>query len=140
MKKLFTFLLLTLLIDVINAQVSKTVNITTAGTLSSILTNTEKATITDLTVFGDIDARDFNCMYNMNLLANIDLSNTTVKLWDGTNNSLNLWHTIFPENELPSSAFFTGCSHLTLNSKETLKLIFLPKSLTAIGENSLYSN
>ena len=140
MKKLFIYLVLTLLAGVINAQVTKTVNVNTAGTLSTLLTSTEKATVTDLTVTGNIDARDFNCMYKMNVLANIDISNSTIKSWDGTNNTLNMFSMLFPENELPTWAFYTGCSMSTLNSKETLKSIILPKSLTSLGSYSLCCN
>ena len=44
------------------AQVSKTINVTTAGTLSSLLTAEEKISVTNLTVTGNIDARDVMCM------------------------------------------------------------------------------
>jgi hypothetical protein len=140
MKNLLSILFLVLFTTIVSAQVSKTINVASPGTLSSLLTATEKASITDLTVTGNIDARDFNSLYNMKLLADIDISNTIIKSWDGTNNSLNLFNIVFPENELPTWAFFTGCSNSTLNSKETLKSVFLPKSLTSIGESSLYCN
>ncbi|HEX7583948.1 MAG TPA: hypothetical protein VF373_04615, partial [Prolixibacteraceae bacterium] len=57
----------------LHAQVSKTVNVT-AGSLSLALTNTEKSTITNLTLTGTIDARDFKTMRDsMTVLAEIDL-------------------------------------------------------------------
>jgi len=61
----------------LNAQVSKTLNVS-AGGLFSALTPTELSTVTNLIITGTIDARDFKTMRdNMPVLANIDLSGST---------------------------------------------------------------
>lgn len=85
MKKHLTFLLLILLVSVINAQVSKTINVTTTGTLTNLLTSTEKATVTNLTVTGNIDVRDVKCMRDdIKLLAVLDISSVQIQYYKGT--------------------------------------------------------
>jgi len=85
MKKLillfFTFSFTLLL----QAQVSKTVNLTTAGTLSSTLTTNELSTVTNLIIIGTIDARDFVTMRDaMTKLAVLDISAVTITAYTGT--------------------------------------------------------
>ena len=75
MKKHLTLLLLTLLVGVVNAQVSKSINVATPGTLYSYVTENEKATITNLTVSGNINYTDFYTMTSMPLLNILDLKN-----------------------------------------------------------------
>ena len=59
MKKTITLILILCLSLAVQAQVSKTVNVTTAGTLSTLLTAAEYSTITNLTVTGNINQLDF---------------------------------------------------------------------------------
>ena len=63
-------------------------------------------TVTNLTVTGTIDARDFKTMRdNMPLLAVLDLSGVTIAAYtgpDGTHPSGGL----YPENEIPGRAFY----------------------------------
>ncbi len=67
------------------AQVSKTINITTAGTLSTALTSVELNTVTNLTITGTIDARDFVPMRDaMPALAILDLSGVTIAAYNGS--------------------------------------------------------
>jgi len=62
MKKLiFLFSLLYLALDTY-AQLSKTIDLANAGTLSTALTPTELQNVTNLTITGTIDARDFKTM------------------------------------------------------------------------------
>ena len=115
MRQIFLLIFCISLTLLVQAQVSKTVNIT-AGGLSTALTATEKSTITNLTVTGTIDARDFKLMsFDMPLLSILDLSVANV---------------VEPANEIPESAF-EDCSNLTS--------IILPSSLTAIGKSAFYN-
>ena len=63
MKTTFTIILF-MLFAVLNSnsQVNKTLEVTTPGTLSALLTESEKSTITHLTVTGPIDARDIKAI------------------------------------------------------------------------------
>jgi hypothetical protein len=116
MKKLIFFATLVcsmLAVQTTKAQVSKTINVNTPGSLSTILTETEKSTITNLTITGVINASDFELMsFNMPLLSVLDLS------------------VVEPANEIPESAF-DECSNLTS--------IILPSTITAIGESAFNS-
>jgi len=131
MKKIiivFTVLFFTL--SCWSQSVSKTIHIDVPGSLSTNLTATEKSTITDLTITGNIDARDFKTMrYNMPLLANLDLSNVTIASYTGSGGTVSL-NTIYPVNELPAGAF---------NFNYTLVSIKLPKSIISIGEKAFYA-
>lgn len=121
MKKLFIALFALAIALTGMAQVTKTVNVTTAGTLSSMLTAEEKNTITDLTVIGNIDARDFICMRDeINFLSYLDLRDAIVREFGG-----------FSENEIPECAFIKANNNW--ESVTTLKTIIFPSSLTSIG-------
>lgn len=60
MNKLSTFILVACMASagVMTAQVTKTVHVETAGTLSTLLSDEEKTTVTELTVTGNIDKTD----------------------------------------------------------------------------------
>ena len=116
------FIILTL-----QAQVSKTVNIT-AGGLSAALTSEEKNTITNLTITGILDARDFKTMRdNMPLLSEIDLSATMVIEYTGTEGTAGISTKTYSANEIPQSAFSIDQESFKLTS------IQLPSSITSIG-------
>jgi len=110
MIKLF-FITICLFFNVlINAQVSKSVFIP-AGGLSQALTTNEKNTITNITITGNIDTRDFQTMKsNMPALVVIDLSGVMIA-----------------NNEIPESA---------LSGKDKLTTILLPQSLITIGKSA----
>lgn len=77
MKKTYTLIASLLFIAVLQAQTEKTVQLT-SGTLTSLLTEEEKNTITSLTLIGTVDARDFIATSLMPLLTALDLSQTKV--------------------------------------------------------------
>jgi len=69
----------------LQAQVSKTVLVTNAGKLTTLLTPTEKSTVTNLTVSGVINACYFVTMRdNMPNLAVINLSQAIIEGYNGT--------------------------------------------------------
>jgi len=113
-----------------NAAVPKTINLATAGTLSSSLTLTEKNTITDLTVTGNINAQDFKTMKSsMGALLTIDISNANIIAYTGTGGTAGSTSTTYPANEVPVSA-------LSYNSKITA--VTLPATATSIANYAFY--
>ena len=131
MKKLITLIFSLSIILIAQAQVSKTINVTTAGTLSTLLTATEKSTVTNLTVTGNIDARDVKCIRDSIInLTELDITNVTILEYNGHEGTsypnpfdYNLTITHYPANELPTQA---------LACRKYLKSLKLPNSITSI--------
>lgn len=124
-------LLLTLMSQ---AAVSKTVNISTPGTLSTTLTSTELSTVTNLTLTGTIDARDFKTMRNyMPVIAEVDLSAASIVEYSGTLGTASS-ETVYPANEIPTESFYMGKSQ-----KLSLTKMILPSNVTSIGYGAFYN-
>jgi len=135
MKKLYSILFSVLICATAVSQVSKTINLSTAGTLSTLLTATEKITITNLTITGTIDSRDFKTMRdNMPLLAIVDISSSNITLYTGTAGTYNSGTNSFtyPENEIPQNSFCTPSNI----GKSTLTSFIFSNSVTAIGDDA----
>ncbi len=134
MKKSLFFIAFIVLVHTAMAQVSKTVDITTAGTLGTTLTATEKSTVTNLTVTGNIDARDFKTMRDdMPLLAVLDLGAVNIMAFTGiatTSSSV-----AYPANQIPQWAFYNFSRE---SGKTSLTSIVLPESITSIGVSAFY--
>jgi hypothetical protein len=123
MKKTFLIFISMCIAIILQAQITKTVNITTAGSLSSSLTATELSNITDLTVTGLIDQRDFVTMRdNMPVLSVINMTNSSV-----------LTYGTYPANTIPDAAFTTFGG---TTGKNTLTTVYLPSTVTTIGIGS----
>ena len=119
----------------LEAQVTKTVDLVTPGTLSTLLSSTEKSTVTNLIITGNLNAQDFKCLRDeVSELTVLDLSNTSIKAYNGTNGT-HPGVSAYPDNQLPQYSFFT----YTGISKDKLVQINLPNSITSIGKNSFYS-
>ena len=118
------------------AQVSKTLECT-AGHLTDSLTSGEKDTITNLTITGTIDARDFKTMRDsMPVLAVLDASGATVATYTGTLGTADTSSITYPAYAIPARAFFdpnTGMGKISLTS------ITMPSSDTAVG-NAAFVN
>lgn len=137
MKKLLSLIVFALYSFMATAQVSKTVNVTTAGTLSTLLTPTELSTVTNLTVTGNIDARDVKTMRdNMPVLAVLDIGAVNIKEFAGRA-TYPYGSTNYPANEMPKWSFFDN-SDGGIGSKTSLKTIILPTSITSIGESAFF--
>ncbi len=135
MKRIFLMFFLVLSVFNVVAQVSKSIDVSTQGTLSTLLTISEKTTITNLTVTGNIDVQDIKCMRDeMPLLANLDLTNSSIKAYTGNNGTF-VSSTSYPANEFPQYAFCTSSGV----SKNTLLSVLLPNSITTIGNLAFYS-
>jgi len=130
-------MLLALSTIIVYAQVSKTVNMTTAGSLSTTLSSYDKTYLSNLTVTGNIDARDIKCMRDEIIkLEILDISAVTIKSYTGTGGTYAPVSTLYPANEMPQFSFCDN--YTTYTSKTTLKTIVLPNSLTSIGMYSFY--
>jgi sugar lactone lactonase YvrE len=118
----------------IQAQVAKTVNVLTAGSLSAALTPAELNTVTDLTLTGTIDASDFKVLRdNMTALSVLDISGVTIVAYTGTQGPVSAT-VAYPANEIPQDAFFNG-----VTGKTSLTSITLPASITSIGNSAFYN-
>lgn len=135
MKKLLLLVFLLLIVSIIKAQVSKTINVSTAGTLSTLLTEIEKTTVTNLTITGNIDARDFKYLRdNMSALSILDISMAAILRYEGNQGTYTYQQMVYPENEIPTFAFIVGpppCEFDYCISK--LSSIKLPSTLNSIG-------
>ena len=135
MKKFLSFFVLALFATVVPAQLSKTIDVPTAGTLSTLLTSTEKTTVTNLNLTGFIDAQDVKCLRDeMTVLAVLDLSAVSINAYNGNGGTVTS-STSYPANEMPQYSFFTASGV----SKNSLTTIFLPNSITSIGSLAFYS-
>src|ERR1035437_845594 len=121
MKNLYAILVFLVFVVTANAQVSKTINVSTAGTLTTLLTADEKANITDLTVTGNIDTRDVKCMRDeITKLAVLDLSSVNIMAYTGKEGT-SYYRQDNLANVMPASSF---CKEKT--GKISLKTIILP--------------
>lgn len=135
MKKIYSILLAFLITASTVAQVSKTINVTTAGTLSGLLTSTEKTTVTNLTVTGNIDTRDVKCMRGeMTKLAVLDISSVSIKAYSGLGGT-SAFTSTYPANEMPEQSFY---DYYTSTGKVTLKMIILPVNINSIGSEAFH--
>jgi hypothetical protein len=109
--------------------VSKTVNLT-AGTLATVLTPIELGTVTNLTITGTMDARDFQCIRDfMPSISDLNISGATIVAYTGTSGTSFL--TInYSANEIPDFAF---CRLFPSLFVCPVKSVSLPTSITAIG-------
>lgn len=100
---------------------SKTVTTTSAGTLASLLTDDEKASVKELTISGPINKTDFNFITSLAALETLDIKGTTIaeETLDGKT---------YPADELPESA---------LASNKIIKTLILPSSVVSIGKNAV---
>ena len=138
MKKL-AIIFLNFIIPIISyAQVVLSVDVSSSGGLSTAIgiSGITRSTITDLTVTGTIDARDFMIMSgnNMPFLTNLDLSGANIVGYTGTGG---------PKGSNQSYDYLANSIGISFYSAVTgtsqLKSIKLPNTLTSI-ENSAFRN
>lgn len=128
-KKTVFFSLFLIYSVTIVAQTAKSVNVISAGTLNTLLTPAEKSTVTDLTITGKLDARDFKCLRDqMTALAYLDLTTVEIVAYTGLGGTSDQTTSVsYPANEIPQNAFSTT------PAKTSLKTVFLPNTLVSIG-------
>jgi len=111
----------------LNAQVSKSV-VCTAGGLSSQLTQQDYYTLTNLTISGIMDARDFNTikMQLSQTLKVLDISAVTIVQYSGTEGTYGS-NLTYQANTIPTYCF---------SMNKIISNIILPSSITSIGTNA----
>lgn len=126
MKKLI-LIIISLCITVMTQALTVT---STAGNLSTAITNAggSLTTVTNLTINGVVDARDFKIIReNTPLLTSIDLSGVNIELYVGNAESPTSPEIItYPANTVPQMAF----------ALKSITSIILPSNITAIGYNA----
>jgi len=134
---------------VLPKQKAELINLT-AGTLSTILTETQKATITNLQLTGTIDARDFKTMRDsMPDLSDVDLSAISISAYTGTQGTEGPTDTTYQANTVPQKAFadtqllsiifpgsITSIADSAFVACFSLDNITIPNSVTSIGEHA----
>jgi hypothetical protein len=96
--------------------------------LYSLITTNDLSKITNLTITGTMDARDFKAIRDyMPNLAALDLSGVTFANYTGTEGTAGTTNLNYPANTIPENAF--------LNMKNLVTVI-LPKTVNALGKSS----
>ena len=128
MKKL---ILLCLNLNLFLVAQAISINVTTPGTLTTLLSASEKTATTYLTVTGNIDASDVKCMREeIPKLAVLDIRDVNIHAYSGSGGTSTT--TSYPANEMPSSSFF----NVNTGGKHSLKTVILPTSITSIADNA----
>ena len=134
MKKTILLFLSLSIFFIAQAQVSKTINVATAGRLSTLLTADEKTTVTNLTLSGNIDARDVKCMRDeITAMAVLDISAASIQEYIGSAGTSSTSSLFYPANEMPQHSFRNPN---TVTGNVTLKTITLPAAITSIGSSA----
>ena len=120
----------------------KNINIIAPGTLNNLIDSQEKNIITELTINGNIDARDFKYLRDeLPLLTSLDLSETIIKNYYGTGGTF-YWIDYYPylDNEIPTQCFlrlnFIPENNDNRRPESLLTKLILPKSITSIAESA----
>jgi hypothetical protein len=124
MNKLSTLILAACLVSAgaMTAQVEKTVHVETAGTLSTLLTDEEKTTVTDLTVTGNLNGDDLGIISGM--VANFPSEDNVKKLVSLDLSGASLENDSIPDNFLYDRYKISG--------------VILPNTVRIIGEYAFY--
>ncbi|MGE4515190.1 MAG: leucine-rich repeat domain-containing protein, partial [Chryseobacterium sp.] len=118
------------------AQTSKTVTLSSAGTLSASISESEAASVTNLTLSGYIDARDFVFMRdNMKVLSVLNMSAAKIKSYIGMSGTYSGTTKIYAANAVPDYAFFNAATN---TYKSTLTSVTLPSTTVSIGYLAFY--
>ena len=112
--------------------ISKTLNVTIAGTLNKLLTSAEKSAITNLTITGNIDTRDFRIMRDsMPNLSTLDMNAASIASYIGSDGTV-YSSTAYPANEIPQNAFYIS-GEKAGSAISVLTSIILPSTVTSVG-------
>ncbi len=117
------------------AQDIKTIDIQTPGSLSSSLSSSEKQFLSNLTVTGYIDARDFVCLRDeMKNLSVLDISGAAVVSYNG-NEGTDAQTINYAENALPAYSFYDW---KLKKSNNILKSVKLSSTLVSIEDFAFF--
>ena len=114
---------------------NKTINVTTAGSLSSLINESEIESITELTLTGNINKRDFLFIdTQMKNLESLNIKDVNIQ-------AVTLNEKEYPANEIPDSAFMQNGYENKNNvwvytGNKNIKSFILPSSITSIGNSA----
>jgi hypothetical protein len=118
----------------LHGQVKMELHSEEPGTLESLLPDSIRNTIEELTLTGNIDVRDFVFItYKMRQLTDIDMCHAQIMEYTGTTVSYQ-WIRHYPANEIPRDALLRSDAA----PNKTLKNIRLPNSIKSIGASAFY--
>ena len=114
--------------------VSKTLFVPKAGTLKEQLTATEANSITNLTLTGSLNAKDFKLMRDsMVNLEVLDISNASINVYIGKEGTYPLKRYVYPMMCIPAYAF-CNAEDGKIHGKKSLKKVLLPTSIINIED------
>ena len=119
----------------VDAQVTKNITVANAGSLSSLLTTVEKSNVTNLTISGNLDARDFKTLRDeLTVLQVLDISSVAISAYNGSEGTYPAsWGSAtYSVNSLPQYSFNKD----VIIGKQSLKIVVLPESVTSIGHSA----
>lgn len=114
---------------------NKTINVTTAGSLSSLINESEIESITELTLTGNINKSDFLFIdTQMKSLESLNIKDVNIQ-------AVTLNEKEYPANEIPDSAFMqNGYKNQhdvwVYTGNKNIKTYILPASITSIGKSA----
>lgn len=114
---------------------NKTINVTTAGSLSTLISESEKETVTELTLTGNINKSDFLFIdTQMKNLESLNIKDVNIQ-------AVTLNEKEYPANEIPDSAFMQNGYENKNNvwvytGNKNIKSFILPSSITSIGKSA----
>ncbi|MDD2285048.1 MAG: leucine-rich repeat domain-containing protein [Paludibacter sp.] len=136
MKKKLIFTLWIISALTLHAQISRSVDVTTPGTLSGFISKFEQTNLITLSVSGNIDARDFAFIRDkIKKLSTLNLIDANIKTYSGTDGTNPGVETSYPANEIPAYAFYNP---VLLSYKPTLTEVNLPGNTESIGYLAFY--
>ncbi len=135
MRKLLLVFLSVLTFNV-TAQVTMSVNVSTAGGIFNYFTETERTYVSNLTITGKINASDFRILRDyFPAIEILDLSNVLIVEYTGINGTNGTSNHTYPSNSIPDKAFYFTSTGL---GKTTLKSITFPSNLESIGYGAFW--
>ena len=143
MKKSLYFLTLLTIINLLSCKTDDSIqfgkstkNVSNAGTLHSLFTNMERDTITSLILTGTIDARDIKYIRDsLSMLKTLNMTSLNISAYTGENGTLTSGYPVpYPAKTLPAGSFYSD-----MKFNETLEVIYLPNSITSIGNAAFYA-
>lgn len=130
---------------VIANGISRIINLKTAGTLSSFISDDEAPNIGELKLSGHMDASDFSFIkWNCMKIEVVDMADVVIDKYKGANGTNEGYDATYNANEIPLGAFFYWNTSKKYDypgmpkdeGMASLKKIVLPPSITRICRNA----
>jgi hypothetical protein len=133
MKKIAVLGCLFLICFILSARVYKTLHTDAGGLLSSLLTSTETKTLTNLSLSGFLDARDFKFLRDsMMVLDSLDIKEVRIVAYKGSQGPAATSVVTYPADEIPMYAY----NNEAAKDYNPIRYILLPNSIKTIGKSA----